>query len=68
MLTLYQAFARIGGGRWWGDVVKENTKTVWMIFYPPEHLKKKALLKGITLVPTKPIKRHRQKHKVSRFA
>lgn len=70
-LIHYQAWATCGSGRlrgrYFGDVVKENHHTVWMIFYPPGKMKKEFAEKGITLKPVGPIKRHKRKHKVSRI-
>lgn len=71
MIILYQAWANIGHGelkgRYLGDVIKENGKTVVMIFYPPEDLKREYLAKGMTLRPVGPVKRHIKKHRVSRI-
>jgi hypothetical protein len=67
MIVHYQAFAQVSGNRWHGDVVKENHHTVWMIFHPPEELKREAIKQGTTLIPIGPIKRHKRKHRVSRF-
>jgi hypothetical protein len=60
-------FANISGGRLRGDVVKENDKTVWMVFHPSKEVKELLAKKGITPVATKPICRHINKHKVSRI-
>lgn len=69
MLTLYTAYADIGKLRLQGDVIKENALTVLMIFYPPEELKKRVLEEsGILLSPTKVVKRHKLKHRISRLA
>lgn len=68
MIISHQAFANVSGQRLRGDVVKENHHTVWMVFHPSKELKQKLLKEhNILAVPTKPIKRHLRKHKVSRF-
>ena len=71
-LVMYQAWATIGSGRlkgrYFGDVIKENHHTVWMIFYPPGDLKRKLMEQGITAQPVGPVKRHKRKHNVSRIA
>ncbi len=69
MLVLYQAYANIGALRLKGDVLKENPLTVLMRFVPDEELKQKILKEtGQLITPTKIVKRHKLKHKVSRIA
>lgn len=69
MITIYQAYTNIGKTRLYGDVVKENHHTVWMVIYPPEKLKWDMMKKhGAILKEIGPIKRHKRKHKVSRIA
>jgi hypothetical protein len=68
MIVHYQAFANIGKLRLRGDLVKENQHTVWMIFHPPKAVRAKLAEKGILASAIGPIKRHKRKHGVSRFA
>lgn len=69
MLILYTAYANIGALRLRGDVVKENALTVLMRFVPDDELKKRVYEEtGIHLAPTKIIKRHKLKDRVSRIA
>lgn len=68
MLILFEAYANIGELRLKGDVLKENALTVLMRFHPPEELKARILKEtGIHLTPTKIVKRHKIKHRVSRL-
>lgn len=67
MIVRHQAYANISGGRLRGDVTKETKKKVWMVFHPSEEVKQLLRKKGIVPVATKPIERHKVKHKVSRI-
>jgi hypothetical protein len=67
MIVQYEAFANISGGRLRGDVVKETDKKVWMIFYPSDCVREILGKQGILPIATKPIERHKEKHKVRRL-
>lgn len=67
MVVMYEAYANLSVGRLKGDVVRDTDKNVWMVFHPSAEVKKILGEQGILPIATKPIKRHKEKHKVRRL-